>query len=157
MREVRMTLRFDGLGAGLGYRSQSGDRNDPVNYTLICAGDCGAELGPLARFRVIPDPTAPVEKRETYEGSNRDEGYRFVRCGRCGRGILVRGTQVVQVLTRQELELREAQVRGLVAATATKHCAECHADFAPTVGHVCRPSLMPGDACARCAGGESCE
>lgn len=47
-------LRFDGLGAGLFLRDLSGDRNDPVNYLLMCPA-CGAELGPLGRFRPNAD------------------------------------------------------------------------------------------------------
>lgn len=106
-----MTLRFDGLGAGLGYRSASGDRNDPTNYTLLCVADCGVELGPLSRFRVIADPSASLaSERITSPGSSTDSGFRFVRCGNCRRGILLRGTQVAKVIAPEELAIQERAI-----------------------------------------------
>lgn len=105
-----MALRFDGLGAGLGFRSKSGDRNDPVNYTLLCAAECGAVLGPLARFRIVNEPGAEASSAITYEGSG-DQGVRFCRCGRCGRGVIVKGTQVVKIIPKDVLEEQERQIR----------------------------------------------
>lgn len=77
------TLRFDGLGAGLGKRSTSGDRNDPVNYVLLCS--CELELGPLARF--LP---------------NKD-GYRTALCPRCDHVTIVRGTQIERVVAASDI------------------------------------------------------
>jgi len=77
-----MQLRFDGLGAGMGFRSPSGDRNDPANYTLHCR--CGLDLGPLARFTL-------------------KDGIRRGRCPQCKHAAVIRGTQIVGMMTPEEV------------------------------------------------------
>lgn len=94
-----MSLRFDGDGCGLGFRSESGDRNDPLNYMLLC-GTCKAELGPLARF--------PKDGKT---------GNRSALCMLCDSLWLVSGTDVKYVMKGEEWEaMREANRRITEAA-----------------------------------------
>ena len=83
-------LRFDGDGCGLGYRSESGDRNEPANYMLFC-GSCHHELGPLGRFM-----------------ANKD-GIRSAFCPQCEHATCVKGTQVYALLTPDQVKQVIAQ------------------------------------------------
>jgi hypothetical protein len=56
---------------------ESGDANDPMNYTLTCK--CSAFLGPLGRFR-----------------ENKD-GWRSILCPKCEMVTLIKGTEVKMV------------------------------------------------------------
>ena len=93
-----MTLRFDGEGCGLGFKSESGDRNDPLNYMLEC-GTCKVELGPLARFP--KDPST---------------GNRTALCMLCDSIWLVRdGTDVKYVMKGEEWEAIKKNKRAIEA------------------------------------------
>lgn len=108
-------LRFDGIGAGLGKRSESGDRNDPANYMVMCS--CGVELGPLVRFRAVQDIGAMSGDLVTRVSSG-ENVQRMIRCGRCGSGIFVRGTSITSVLDPAAMRELDAKIQAARAAGA---------------------------------------
>jgi hypothetical protein len=67
-----------------------GDANSAADYMLVCS--CEVDLGPLARF--LPNA----------------EGFRTAWCRRCDHVTIVRGTQVLKVMTLAELEAKRVKV-----------------------------------------------
>lgn len=111
-------IEFHGDGAGLGFQTKSGDRNELTNYVLFCS--CGLELGPLSRFR--PN----------------DVGIATVGCERhgCARVLFVRvappPVAVVNVVPRALVEQRQRAVRlsrlddvNLAAVGLLRTCGAC--------------------------------
>lgn len=132
-------VRFDGEGCGLGFRSLTGDRNDPVNYMLICS--CEVDLGPLGKWNPTP------------------EGVVTVHCERCDliSFVEINGTpKVLRVVAKQEVEatLRAARLASLSPDTLARigllrTCGRC-ADKTPIRLREARCKATTLDPCAFC-------
>lgn len=138
-----MHVRFDGLGAGLGVRSRSGDVNDLTNFTIVCS--CGAELGCASKY------------------SRNDAGIAAVACDaptNCGNVGFIRmdppPIEVLRVVNRAEVEerLRAARLAALSdemlgSVGLVRTCGAC-ADKLVTRAREARSKATSIETCCMC-------